>query len=187
MNLFPSVLTGIDWQQALAENRKQTLERVYAKVYPMALHYVKEHGGTADDAKDVFQEALIRFYEKAVHGQLVLTVSVSTYLMAICKNLWRQEVEKRARKTSLGADQTEVDWDEPKTDTQSDLQLMDFVAQLGEKCKDILVSFYYFGQRLDHIATRHGYQNIRTATVQKFKCLERLRKSVSHLTIERFR
>ena len=183
MNLFPSVLPDTDWRQALLNDRKQTLERVYAKVYPMALHYVKEHGGSAEDAKDVFQEALIRFYEKAIHGRLVLTVSVSTYLMAVCKNLWRQELEKRSRLTRHPSDSV---WEEPKEETHSQAQLMDFVAQLGDKCRDILVSFYYFGQRLDQIAARHGYQNIRTATVQKFKCLERLRKSVSHLTIDKF-
>ncbi len=184
MHFVPSVLSDIDWRQALLTNRDKTLERVYAKVYPMALHYVKEHGGTADDAKDIFQEALIVFYEKAIHDQLTLTASVSTYLIAICKNLWRQELDKRTRKTSLTADQMNSSEVVPEAETT--LQLMDFVAQLGGKCKDILVSFYYFGQRLEQIATRHGYQNIRTATVQKFKCLERLRKAVSHLSMERF-
>jgi len=185
MHFVPSLLADIDWRHDLLTNREQTLERVYAKVYPMVLHYVKEHGGNADDAKDIFQEALILFYEKVVHDQLTLTASVSTYLMGICKNLWRQELEKRSRKTALT--DTEMAWTESSDESGSPaLQLMDFVTQLGEKCRDILVSFYYFGQRLEQIASRHGYQNVHTATVRKFKCLERLRKAVRHLSIERF-
>lgn len=187
MKFVPSLLTDIDWNQALRQDRKHALERLYAKVYPMALHYVKSNGGDADDAKDVFQEALVLFYEKVVHGQLTLTASVSTYLMAICKNLWRQEMDKRSRKTALAARQTDVFYEEPDVDLPSAAPLMDFVTQLGDKCKDILVSFYYFGQQLEQIAGRHGYRNIRTATVQKFKCLERLRQSVRHLSADRFR
>lgn len=186
MNLVPSTLADIDWQQALQNDRIHTLERVYVKVYPMALHYVKTNGGSADDAKDIFQEAMLVFYEKVVHDQLILTASMSTYLMAICKNLWRQELEKRTRKIPLTDKQVDGFWEETDTETLPSMQLTDFVSELGEKCKDILVSFYYFGQRLEQIAARHHYSNIRTATVQKFKCLERLRKAVSHLSIERF-
>jgi RNA polymerase sigma factor (sigma-70 family) len=175
------------WRQALLDNRQQTLERIYAHAYPMVAHYVKEHGGTADDAKDVFQEAMLVFYEKVVHDQLTLTASVSTYLMGICKNLWYQELEKRGRKTSFPTIETDIACETPAEETEhSSLKLMDFVNQLGDKCKDVLVSFYYFGQRLEQIARRHGHANIRTATVQKFKCLERLRKAVSHLSVERF-
>ena len=171
---------------ALLTDRERTLERIYAKAYPLVRHYVREHGGTDDDAKDIFQEALITFYEKAVFDQLTLTSSVSTYLMGISKNLWRQELAKRSRQASLS--ETEEVVEEPDVDTdQPTVALMAFVEQLGETCKSILVSFYYFGQRLEQIATQHGYRSVRSATVQKFKCLERLRKAVSHLSIEQFK
>ncbi|MDJ1469456.1 RNA polymerase sigma factor [Xanthocytophaga flava] len=187
MHGAPILLTNTDWRHALLTNREQTLERIYAKVYPMALHYVKERGGSADDAKDIFQEALIVFYEKVVHDQLVLTASISTYLMAICKNLWLQELEKRARKTSLESLPPDIGALDSDEEIGSDtIQLKEFVNGLGDKCRDILVSFYYFGQKLEYIAAKYGYRNIHTATVQKFKCLERLRKAVSHLSIERF-
>ena len=175
------------WRQALLDDRQQALEHIYAHAYPMVLRYVRQHGGTADDAKDVFQEAMVVFYEKAVHDHLTLTASVSTYLMGICKNLWHQELEKRGRRNPLSTTETGIAWEMPAEEAEhSSLKLMDFVNQLGDKCKDVLVSFYYFGQRLEQIARRHGHANVRTATVQKFKCLERLRKAVSHLSIERF-
>ena len=55
---------------------------------------------------------------------------------------------------------------------------LDYVERLGEKCKSVLLSFYYFQQPLTHIAEVQGYRSVRSATVQKFKCLERLRQSV---------
>jgi hypothetical protein len=71
--------------------------------------------------------------------------------------------------------------------TEATAHLLDYVNRLGEKCRDILVQFYYFGQRLEKIAAEHGYRTIRSATVQKFKCLERLRKAVSHLSVGHFK
>lgn len=174
-------------EAALLTDRERTLERIYAKAYPMVRHYVREQGGTDDDAKDVFQEALITYYEKVIHDQLTLTSSVSTYLMGICKNLWRQELEKRSRKTALSESVADGLGEEPAVDAdQPTVALMTFVEQLGETCKSLLVSFYYFGQRLEQIAARQGYRTVRSATVQKYKCLERLRKAVSHLSIGQF-
>jgi hypothetical protein len=56
--------------------------------------------------------------------------------------------------------------------------VLDYVERLSEKCKRILLDFYYFQQPLAQITDRHGYSSVRSATVQKFKCLERLRQSV---------
>lgn len=179
---------SLSMDAALLTDRERTLERIYAKTYPMVRHYVKENKGTDEDAKDIFQEALIAYYEKAIDGQLTLTSSVSTYLMGICKNLWRQELSKRACKTGLShAPVDEIGEEIMVDDEQSTATLMTFVEQLGETCKSILVSFYYFGQRLEQIAEQHGYRSVRSATVQKFKCLERLRKAVSHLSIDQFK
>ncbi|RRB07296.1 RNA polymerase sigma factor [Larkinella rosea] len=183
MNATQSLVMDAD----LLTDREQTMERIYARTYPMVRHYVREHGGTEADAKDLFHEAMIMFYEKTVQNQLTLTSSVSTYLMGICKNLWRQEVEKRKRKTELAESHAESVWEEPDLDGESSLALMSFVNQLGETCRSVLVSFYYFGQRLDQIARQRGYQSIRSATVQKFKCLERLRKLVGHLSVDHFK
>lgn len=175
-------------EAALLTDRERTLEAIYAKTYPMVRHYVKENSGTDEDAKDIFQEALITFYERAIHDQLTLTSSVSTYLMGICKNLWRQELDKRARKTGLSDSLGDEVGEEVTVDEeQPTAPLMNFVEQLGDTCRSILVSFYYFGQRLEQIAEQHGYRSVRSATVQKFKCLERLRKAVSHLSIDQFK
>ncbi|MEJ7660923.1 MAG: hypothetical protein WKG07_15555 [Hymenobacter sp.] len=40
---------------------------------------------------------LVVFYEQATGGTLVLTASASTYLMSISRNLWHQELRRRAR------------------------------------------------------------------------------------------
>jgi RNA polymerase sigma factor (sigma-70 family) len=177
-----------DWRQDLVNNREQTLRKIYAQVYPMVLHYVQKHSGTPNDAKDLVQEAIILFYEKVVQEKFVLTASATTYLMAVCKNYWRRELNKRSRLQELTPELNEKIAEEAATTPEKPAYaLRHFVAQLGEKCQDILTAFYYNGQRLEQIAIHYHYRNVRSATVQKFKCLERLRKSLASFTLHHFK
>ena len=171
-------------RHALRTNREQTLTRIYQRAFPMARRYVQQHGGTAQDAKDVFQDAVVIFYEKAVAADFVLSASVSTYLIGICRNLWRRELARRQQLplTSLSEEHAQLP-DNPATSAAEPAaaSVLNYLAQLGDKCQRILLAFYYFQEPLAQIAADHQYGSIRSATVQKFKCLERLRKAVRNV------
>jgi len=53
---------------------------------------------------------------------------------------------------------------------------------------DLLRSFYYDELPLNDIAETYGFSGIRSATVQKYKCLEKVRETVKEkaLTYEDF-
>lgn len=179
--LTPPVLAA--FQLALQHDREATLTALYRRTFPMVRRRVQRLGGTEQDAQDVFHDALVVFYEKAISGTLVLTASASTYLVSICQNLWRQELSRRNRSAAVEWLETDAQpTNEPEVafadDSDEAFSVLGYVEQLGEKCKSILLSFYYFQQPLEQIATTHQYSSVRSATVQKFKCLERLRKSV---------
>lgn len=176
-----------DWRQAFIANREKTFAQIYARAYPVVLHYVKQHNGQPEDAQDLLQEAIIIFYEKVMQEQFKLTSSITTYLMGICKNLWRQELEKQRRKNASPEDIDLVDDPAYAETLFPGLELTHYVAQLGNKCRDILVSFYYLGQSISAIAEQNNYRTVRSATVQKFKCLERLRHSLASFTAQHFR
>lgn len=168
-------------REALLADRAQALTRLYRRGFPLVRRYVCRRGGSEQDAQDVFQDALVILYEQAVGDTLVLTAAASTYLVSISRNLWHHEQRRRARlphealpddpDPSLVADAL------PNAE-EAGFAVLDYVERLGAKCKNMLLSFYYFQQPLSQIAASSGYRNVRSATVQKFKCLERLREAV---------
>lgn len=167
-------------RQALLADRDQALTRLYRQGYPPVRRYIGRRGGSEQDAQDMFQDALVVFYEQATGGTLVLTASASTYLLSISRNLWHQEVRRRARLPHQALPDA---WEPAATEEAEALPdptfaVLDHVERLGIKCKSLLLSFYYFQQPLSELAETHGYRSVRSATVQKFKCLERLRSSV---------
>ncbi|QNF34231.1 sigma-70 family RNA polymerase sigma factor [Adhaeribacter swui] len=188
MQTVLSSVTNTDWRQAFTANREKALTQIYALTYPKVLHYVIQHEGQPADAQDLLQEAIIVFYEKVMQEQFQLTAQITTYLMGICKNLWHQELEKKQRQKNLTtAESNPVIEPVPEKSEQPVLELIYFVDQLGQKCRGILTSFYYFGQSMATIAEQNSYRTIRSATVQKFKCLERLRKSLAGFSVHYFR
>ncbi|GAB3878514.1 hypothetical protein GCM10028824_40590 [Hymenobacter segetis] len=170
-------------RDALLADREQALTRLYHRAFPPVRRYVGNHGGTAQDAQDVFQDALVILYEQAVGGTLVLTASASTYLVGIARNLWHHEQRRRARLPHEALpDDAEplavLAAEEVEDSAEPAFAVLDYVERLGEKCRNVLLAFYYFQQPLTQIAQANGYRSVRSATVQKFKCLERLRNSV---------
>ena len=166
-------------RQALLADRARALTQLYRRAFPAVRRHVARHGGTAQDAQDVFQDALVLLYEQAVGGTLVLTAAPATYLLGIGRNLWRHELRRRARlpQQDLPAGLEPPAAEDPEA-TAPAFAVLDYVEQLGEKCRRVLLDFYYFQQPLTQIAETNGYRSVRSATVQKFKCLERLRDSV---------
>ena len=163
-------------RQALLANREQALMQLYARAFPLVRRHVCRRGGSPQDAQDIFHDALVLLYEQAVGSTLVLTASPSTYLVGIARNLWHHELRRRARLPhETLPDDLAPHASEP---AETDVAVLEHVERLGEKCKRILLDFYYFQQPLAQITATHGYSSVRSATVQKFKCLERLRQAV---------
>ena len=178
-NPLPATSSPQVLRQALLADRAQALTQLYRRTFPAVQQLVRRQGGSAEDAQDVFQEALVVLYEQAVADTLTLTASVSTYLVGVSRHLWQHELRRRARlpHEPLPDDPAPLPADAPEPDDPA-FAVLDYVQQLGEKCREVLLAFYYFGQPLSQIATAHGYRSVRSATVQKFKCLERLRAKV---------
>ena len=157
----------------------RALTQLYRQAFPAVRRLVQRQGGSAEDAQDVFQDALVVFYEQAVLGELELTAAASTYLMGIARHRWQHELRRRARlpNHTLPDNAEALAAEDPEAADETAFAVLDYVEQPGSKCRDILLSLHYFQQPLAQIAAANGYRSVRSATVQKFKCLERLRAS----------
>ena len=67
-------------------------------------------------------------------------------------------------------------------------RLLRYLEAAGKKCMDMLQAFYYDKQNMREIAEQFGLSGERSATVQKHKCLEKVRDKVKEkaLTYEDF-
>lgn len=177
--------TAKDIIQQLLSDRTTAFGQLYVACFPRAAQLVKALGGDYDDAKDVFQDALIILYEKAVEGRLDIKSSASAYIIGIVKHLWVRQRGRDAHLLSFSELEQHIEiphdfYQEPEPPR---LRLFRFLATAGRKCMDILQAFYYQHLPLQEIAEEFGFSNTRSATVQKHKCLEKIREQVKEKSL----
>jgi DNA-directed RNA polymerase specialized sigma24 family protein len=174
----------IDFGHTTAE-REQAFTLLYKKAFPAVAKYVSKMGGSFDDAKDIFQDTLVIFYEKSVHGGIALQVNESAYLLGIAKHLWARNFRESILNTSLDA---ECDMQDEDDLQPSQNKLLHYLETAGQKCMELLKAFYYDNLPVRSIAGLFGYSGERSATVQKYKCMEKVRETIKekHLAYEDF-
>ncbi len=150
---------------------ERALEVVYQKNYRMMMRLVQNNSGTEQEAKDIYQEAVIVFWQKAVSGNLVLTSKISTYIYSICLNLWRKELDRKKRHTNEEHDRPHFQKHESEEKARIVRECID---QLGETCKKVLSYYYFDGMSMKEIAERVGFANTDTAKTKKYKCKKKL-------------
>ena len=167
--------------KGLAVNDKTSIEAIYKDNYGPIQNLILNNNGTEDDAKDIFQEALIVLYEKAKSGVFELNCQVKTYLYSVSKRLWLKRLQKNSRYElqSNGLEETVYVEDDlgMHEKRNSELGMMEHaMTNIGEPCKSLLEAYYIHKQNMQEIAEAFGYTNSDNAKNQKYKCLIRLRK-----------
>jgi RNA polymerase sigma factor (sigma-70 family) len=157
--------------ERICKGDEKALEFLYQKYYRMMTKLVITNSGTEDEARDVYQDALIVFWQKATSGNLVLTSKMSTYIYSICQNLWRKELDRKKRLSNEEKD-TSVTLDTDSSEREKILAKC--IDQLGETCKKVLMFYYFEEMSMQDIADKLGFANTDTAKTKKYKCKKKL-------------
>jgi RNA polymerase sigma factor (sigma-70 family) len=137
----------------------------------MMTKLVITNSGTEEEARDIYQDALIVFWQKATSGNLVMTSKISTYIYSICQNLWRKELERKKRLSNEEKD-TPVMLDLDTAEREK--IIAGCIEQLGDTCKKVLMYYYFEEMSMQDIADKLGFANTDTAKTKKYKCKKKL-------------
>jgi len=177
-------MAGFKFSNRTAAEREELFISLYKNAFPAVARYVSKMGGTFDEAKDIFQDALVIYYEKSVECSFELKTNEKAYLLGIAKHLWLKKHRDNIKNVPI--DDFDIEGEE--TTLASDKKILNFLQTAGKKCMDLLRSFYYDQLPLADAAELFGFSGVRSATVQKYKCLEKVRETVKQkaLTYEDF-
>lgn len=167
--------------KGLARNDTKAVETIYKENFSLIQTLVINNNGSADDARDIFQEAMIVLYENAKNDSFVLTCKITTYLYSICRRLWLKRLQQMSRYGSKVEGMEEIFPVEEDLEIHerrdADFSIMErAMGSLGEPCKSLLEAYYLQKKGMTEIAQDFGYTNADNAKNQKYKCLIRLKK-----------
>ncbi len=158
--------------------------KVYKENYSLIAKMILANHGDEEDARDIYQETFIVFYEKMNQSDFTLSCSISTYLYSVARNLWLKRLRKLQYEGVLKLKES-MDTEDVEEDVEAHVEKERFLekiekslSQLGQPCSTILKDFFYQKLSMEEIALKFGYTNADNAKNQKYKCFNRFKKLV---------
>lgn len=159
-----------------------SVKKVYDLALPSVITFIRENSGGEEDARDIFQEAIMALYRRLEKGDFELTCLLKSYLRIICRNLWMTRLRDKKSVSELTEDESKIELEDSvqnqiENSERHQLFLKHF-DQLEDGCKKILALFFEkiplkeIAVRLD---TSLGYIKKR-----KFVCKQRLVEAVQN-------
>jgi RNA polymerase sigma factor (sigma-70 family) len=166
-------------------NPGEAIRYLYRTQYQSTEAYIKQNSGTSEDAEDIFQEVVLVFIEILKKDKFRGESTVSTFLYALTRNIWLNELKKRG-KSKLRDEIFEKSKEKETMDVsyhianrESKSRLMQLVEQLGENCKKILLAFYFENLAMKEILKQLNYENEQVVRNKKYKCLKQLEQMIA--------
>jgi RNA polymerase sigma factor (sigma-70 family) len=166
------------------ENINNAIRFMYDGYYRYLENYVLQNSGNGDDAADIIQETFLVFIKIVEENKYRQESGVKSFLYSIVKNLWITELRKRK---SMGI-RNEI-FENTKESVSPDISynlvkhesnqlIMELFQSLGEKCKNILLLFYYENLPMKEIMEKEDFSSEQVLRNKKHKCLKSLIEKV---------
>jgi RNA polymerase sigma factor (sigma-70 family) len=172
----------VDLLQGIRESNEQAIKTIYKLHFPMIENFVRQNGGSEQEAKDLFQDGFLVLYRNVKNPVFTLDCKIKTYIYSVCKRIWLTELKRKSKapvvfdeiNEYVNIDESEIE-DHSKHE-ESLLHLQKSLDKLGEPCNLLLADYYLNDLSMQQIAIKMGYTNADNAKTQKYKCLLRLKK-----------
>ncbi len=173
----------LEWLKSPDERvNDKALRYLYRELYGMIERMVLNNNGSESEAADVFQDALISFYNQVRKKDLSLSCTIKTYVYSISRNLWLMRLRKQKRETPLKESHESVPVQEDIFDllveTEHSALVKEMLNQLGGDCQQILQYFYFERLRMQKIMDLMNLANEQVAKNKKSRCMKKLRELV---------
>jgi RNA polymerase sigma factor (sigma-70 family) len=161
----------------LKKEENAAFDCLYEGCFPLVAKYIKQNTGSEQDAEDIFQEAVIVLLTKIRQPEFLLTASLKTYVFSISKNLWLKKLRDSQR--IMVADEyylADLPTDDNETSWQDENKLSGWLQKITSNCRRILKAIFYLNEPMHSLMTKMGWKNKHTASNQKYKCIEQIRR-----------
>lgn len=167
----------------IASGSTVIIDQVYELYFKSIAQYVLKNSGTMEDAKDIFQDAMMIIYEKLKQPDFELRYALHTYLFTICRNTWLKKLRKKSDKEVTFPEHLELineeTFEEEILWREKELLYREKFKMLGEECQKVLQLFLK-GSSMKQIAKNANLASEGYAKKRKYQCKNKLLKFIQN-------
>ena len=168
--------------QGLKSKDTNVLDFIYENFFYQIKVFIVKNNGTEEDARDIYQDALLIIFQKLNKEQFALSCSFNTYLYSVCRLLWLKQLERKRQHHTITEDAgIYIELDNivlqmfETNDRYSIYQ--EHFNKLSFSCQKVL-ELFLAGIPLKEIANILGFKSEIYARKRKHMCKEKLVKSI---------
>ena len=156
-------LTDHSVLERMKQGDEQMLVHLYKQHHTMVKNFVLKNSGDENVVDDILQDTVIAVWKNVHKPDFMLQSKLSTYILAIAKNLWFKDLNTPSEEMNLNMDQSLI---------------VQMVEEMDETCRKLLSYFYFDGFNNVLIAEKLGFANANTVKSKKYQCFKKLQASV---------
>lgn len=169
--------------EGIKKQNEKVLTELYNKFFPSIRQYIYRNNGSLEDARDIFNDAIVIILLKSRENTLNLKCSLKTYIYAICRNLWLKKLKtdhldlvnyEEIEDTLIGAELVE---EEDFNFDRGKLLFQKHFAKMSSTCRKLL-GMFLDGYSFKEITFELNYDNENYARKRKYRCVKILIKRI---------
>ncbi|MFK8007585.1 MAG: RNA polymerase sigma factor [Saprospiraceae bacterium] len=172
-----------NFEKGIARGDAGIIRQVYSKYFDSIAQYILNNKGTIEDAKDIFQDAMMIIYQKFQEPNFKLQYSLHTYLYTICRNTWLKKIRKKSDMGVPLPDNLELieddNFDHEILWRQKEKLYREKFKELSEGCQKVL-QMALAKVTMEQIAEKMGFAGAGYAKKRKYKCKNQLLKLIQN-------
>ena len=167
----------------IKKQNEKVIAEIYNQFFPSIRQFIYRNNGSLEDARDIFNDAIMVVLQKVREGTLDLKCSLKTYIYAICRNLWLKKIKaekieminyEEIEDTMYSAEVVE---EELYSVNRAHLLFQKHLVRMNPTCQDLLGSFLE-GKSFREITEELKFENENYARKRKYRCVKLLIKRI---------
>jgi RNA polymerase sigma factor (sigma-70 family) len=164
--------------ERIKKGDEKMLVYLYNQHYTMVKTFIMKNSGDENVVDDILQESVIAVWQNVNKSEFLLQSKLSTYVMAIAKNLWFKELKKRIKFKLVNETNHLNAGSEEMVHSFDKSIIAQLVDEMDETCRKLLSYFYFDGFNNNVIAEKLGFANTDTVKSKKYQCFKKLQTVV---------
>lgn len=176
--IVPTVDKNKEILEAIRNGQNEKiLNYLYKTALPQITNFITKNNGDEDEAKDIFQDAVVSLITTVKLGRFIEGKDVNGFLYFVSRNLWINRIKKRNKQFDIAELDSPPQVESPLAViiTEDKKEAIDVVLdRLGTKCKQILKYVIYDDLSMKEIASMMNFAGETVAKSTHYRCKQKL-------------
>jgi RNA polymerase sigma factor (sigma-70 family) len=170
----------------LNESGNKALTYLYDNTLSKVRKYVMKNSGLRDEADDIFQDAVIVFFQKVKENKYDPQMNLEAFVYTVARNLWIDKArrdKRMLRYENVGQFEYKSDYSDQLNvliEKEKTSAMRKVFEMLDEKCQKILHYYLFEKKSMKEISQLMGYSSDDVAKTNHYRCKGYLSKLVQN-------